>query len=737
MKIALFKIVGNLDEERTERIGYWFSSQYHMPSTAYSYQGQKCLAIATDQILPPEIIDEKDEVKLQLIKNQHSLLFENENDRLTIENLMYRSIEEHFRKTKKSEIWLRYRINKTYCEQGHLSIDKKSGVQLFPCFNLYSECLNDTSIAIVIDTSSTLVESKTLLEAYRSLSRAEFASRYDGKNVLLTDERCQKRTRYFVGVKDGYNVDSLIVHPFRDDTTRTSVRIKFMNYNGLTKVGFDQNEPVAEIKNFNGQDESEYVPLSCIQYTPDLNELKEDYDTIDFSDNIYISPKEKFNRIVNYLDYFDGIVFGKYKNQIKLYFEKHPVEANNVLDPPDLQFRNGSILESKKSKDSNSLKFQKLNALKRHGYYKSPELTELFVLHRSSFDIQLSERFRRDLIAGLQEYNLPFSEENVSIKSHIDSINDLEKFIQGLDEEVTIGIVPIINDRYLEYKKVKEVLNKNDLPSQAVREDSLRSFDPKKGKYKGLIQNVVSGIITKCDGIPWILSDKLSSDLIIGIDSGGEKNKRAWATAYVFDEHGKKIHVRSPNFYSKEGIPKEEFKKLILDAVQYRYKLSGEAKEAQIKGITIHRDGFLTKTERDGLDSAITLLRAEGKLRDDFNCVAVNVKKGSNFRLFSENEGVAENPPIGTYYILDQNRAFLSTTGFPLLKKPTSKPLLLELVNIIGMQDITEAIRDVYYLSELNWGSPTSNIKLPITIYYADKMVDFADFDSKPTYLPV
>ena len=197
--VSLFEIIGDLDEDRAERIGYWFSTKYHKPSTAYFHEGIHCLAVATDEILPPEIEDDKDNVKLKLIKTNHRLLFKNDVDRVTAENLLYRSIEQHFKKSDGSGVWLRFRSSRTYCEHTPIVEDYESGVQVFPCFNIYSEYQKDHSIALVIDSSSTLVETRSLLDAFKSLSHEEFESKYEGSNVLLTDEKGKRRTRYFVG----------------------------------------------------------------------------------------------------------------------------------------------------------------------------------------------------------------------------------------------------------------------------------------------------------------------------------------------------------------------------------------------------------------------------------------------------------------------------------------------------------------------------------------------------------
>lgn len=46
IKVSLFSIMGDLDEDKSERIGYWFSYKYHTPSTVYHFEGNHCLAIS-------------------------------------------------------------------------------------------------------------------------------------------------------------------------------------------------------------------------------------------------------------------------------------------------------------------------------------------------------------------------------------------------------------------------------------------------------------------------------------------------------------------------------------------------------------------------------------------------------------------------------------------------------------------------------------------------------------------
>lgn len=734
--VTVYSITANLNEEKAEKIASWFNFKYGIPATSLRYNGEDCLAIATDEILPPEIDDTRGNVALSLRESYVRLRANISNEKKAVENLIYQSIDKHVSKLYRGKLWLRYRTSRTYCEQKPMVVDEETGVQVYSCFNIFSDYLADFSIGFIIDSTSTLVEKKTLLDHYKNMTESEFNSRYTHKWVLLTDERNVRRTKYFVGVKKGLDIDQSIISTFAYDDERISVRDRFHNINTITGGKLSDDDLIAEIKNYEEDEHVDYVPLSCIQHTPNLDEIKEDNEEIVFSENIYISPQEKYHKIQSALSYFQGIEFGKYKEKIILNFNDRPEKASGKIDLPILKFKGNTEVNQDKKLEKNDLKYLKVNSLRQFGYYKEPDLNKILIINRTQFDYTIVNRFGTELIKKLQEYSIPISDSEVEVISHLNGIEDLKTLIERTDDEILLGVIAIVNDRNFNYKAVKEILHGRFIPSQAIREDTLSSLRPGTGKYNGVLQNVVAGIVTKCDGIPWILSNKLSCNLFVGIDSGGPRNKKSWTSAYVFDEHGEKIHVRSPSFYAKEGIPKGDFKKLIIDAVDKKMKI--DPLNSAIEGITIHRDGFLTKSERDGLESALNQLKLEDKVSNDINCLSVNVKKGANFRLFSIGEGGhVRNPNLGTYFLLDSTKAFISTTGEPLLTELTSKPLLVEVNCILGRFSIEDVVTDIFYLSELNWGSPTSPIKLPITTYYADKMLDFADYDSRPTYLPI
>ena len=106
LHVSLFSIVGNLDEEKTDGIARWFTFNYHIPAAIVRHNGGSSLAVATDEIIPHELEDENDNVKLSLLKNDYLLGFKIDGERQAVENLVYRAIELHLRKEFKDKIWL-------------------------------------------------------------------------------------------------------------------------------------------------------------------------------------------------------------------------------------------------------------------------------------------------------------------------------------------------------------------------------------------------------------------------------------------------------------------------------------------------------------------------------------------------------------------------------------------------------------------------------------------------------
>jgi argonaute-like protein implicated in RNA metabolism and viral defense len=247
----------------------------------------------------------------------------------------------------------------------------------------------------------------------------------------------------------------------------------------------------------------------------------------------------------------------------------------------------------------------------------------------------------------------------------------------------------------------------------------------KEARYHSALENILSGVLGKSGAIPWVMADPLTCDCFLGVDSGGAES-RIWSYAYVFDNTGASIGSEKGQPYQNEGIEKGRFKNSIIQSLSSYPKRLGSGKGPN--HITIHRDGRLTRTEKEGLLEALDMLKSNGQLEQTPTVTVVDVKKGHSLRVFQRGEGGFKNPFIGSYFILDDRRAVVNTTGRPVLSEQgTAAPLLLEMERISGKSEIQDVARDLFYLTELNWGSPRMDTKMPITIRFAEKRIFYAD----------
>lgn len=731
LPVILYEIIGCVDSGDAEKVSNWFSWEYRIPTAPYSVDSKKCLAVASDQILPEKIQCKEHKYDLHILEKNHYLTPKRPDDRVTVENIVYRSIWSHYYKKMQTMFWMRNRTQRVLCENETEMMGSSSGTLLYPGFRLSVEFLLNHRIGLVLDSRSTLVDPNPLDYYFENLGPEEFKERYYGEYVIFTDEKGNKKPRYFVGIREGQTLDSITENVMGMEI---SLKTKYANTNPITKQPLKDEEKIAAIKyTEKSKQKSFFVPLSTLQDSPDLDDLKESGDMNVLSKEIYISPENKYEYIKRYLKLFQGLKIGKYNKPLLLHFSNDNTDLKfTTVGLPELQFADRKVLQVT-NEVFKKWRYIKKNAVNEFGYYKKPTLDRIIIIHSKTFPKKNVEPFRQEFVKVLEEWNISISLDDIEIIPGMADQEELEKFIKNnIDPEIRYGAILILGDRGIPYDTLKETLNKYHIPSQGVREVVLKNRSS-SSHYHSKLENVVAGIGAKCGGIPWVLSNRLSTGFYIGLDSGGEENKRCWSCAFVFDGSGKRIHQTEAKFYSKEGLPSKEFERLVLDATKKKIRSTG----GKIDSLVIHRDGFLPQQELQGLRNAIKKLKEQDKLTSGFNCLIVNIRKTSNYRILSEINGHITNPQIGTYFLIDSERAVLATTGDPVLGQSTAKPLLIEVKCIEGDFNIHDVVRDLFYLSELNWGSPTTAFKMPITLYYAEKMIEVAHLKHKPTYLPV
>jgi len=247
------------------------------------------------------------------------------------------------------------------------------------------------------------------------------------------------------------------------------------------------------------------------------------------------------------------------------------------------------------------------------------------------------------------------------------------------------------------YFKYKSKLLSNNIQSQFLMIDNI------KNKYS--VANIVLGILGKTGNIPFILDNEKYSDYIVGIDISREKKKNnsgtrnvaATTRIYSYDGNMIKYKIISDEIEG-ETIPEQTLCKIFMDD------------ELKNKEVIFHRDGPFRGDEIN------VLKRIAKKLNSKFYFIEIN--KRNTPRLYKCNNGIIENPDMGTCLNIGNNEYIIATSSS---KIGTLQPLRVKFYNI----DFEKGMKSIYNLLVMDYGS-LKPPKIPITIHYSDKISHYA-----------
>jgi argonaute-like protein implicated in RNA metabolism and viral defense len=153
--------------------------------------------------------------------------------------------------------------------------------------------------------------------------------------------------------------------------------------------------------------------------------------------------------------------------------------------------------------------------------------------------------------------------------------------------------------------------------------------------------------------------------------------------------------------------------------------------------MVFHRDGEFTGKEIQGVELVQSELIKNGTMTENSTITCVNVKKTVPYRLYEVLKDQQRGCRIGSYLILNTHSGIIATSGAPLLRQGTARPMLIELVAPFDKADIRTVIQDIYHLSFMHWGSILLKMKLPATLRYADALTPFALRNIRITGVPL
>jgi len=500
-------------------------------------------------------------------------------------------------------------------------------------------------------------------------------------------------------------------------------------------ITLDPKEKAVFVKDRDGSGPSLPVPISRL-----IPVFTNEYEGVrNCSIRSQMTPEERSTTVQVFLRDIKAVSFGNSRMTVS---SKQLVRERTVFIPPNLEFGQNTIITpfaqstlpeiSTREFDSGITRWssQKLPALYEAGPFHNETIPEVVLLYPSDFNRPNRERFISNLIQEIKQQ----TGQNVSVIQQ-------QKYAVGTSErrgssllrqalEIKTqrprSLTVVILWRGL-FDSVHSELKKAISPamSQCLSERTAYSISElADNRAVSQLRNLSLAILIESGLKPWVIADSLKYDLYIGIDTLYDQV----CYHFLYGKGGRLIIREFGQTIArgkwKVAITRSELKAR-LEATISSITQTGH----QIRNLVIHRDGRWWASESLALHEAIQDLTTLGVLAADVSYAAIEIRKNHlPVRLFtsvtSRDRTFLQNPLPGTYFVMDKNRAILTTTGRPGSwdrKGISAGSILLEIAEVKGNIEIESIAQDAYWLTHLNWNAPDIEISVPVTIRWNDE----------------
>ncbi len=552
--------------------------------------------------------------------------------------------------------------------------------------------LGDGEIVLTLDTTTHYISSKSLLYEIKKKGLKLFLKDFR-RELKETEKRFKEQKRKFYGIGFHYKIidqknKQIINMPVRiKDIVETPISKHKLN-NGPTVLEYlrekygikkiDKNQPTAisdKGYGFAPQFLYRHIPIGNVP-PKILNEQTHLIDTRNKKNerDIHRSAKLRYEMIVKKIPLFRSVKIGK--NNIVFHDEMIKVgEDEYKFEIPKLRLKG-------KKKEDIKVDYQYItHFIAEHGLYREPEIEEVYIYYKKPEMQNFANEFW-DILSNYIEDIFKITLKN-PIHINYGETHNIETSKKGF----VVGIVKDERD----YLFVK---NKLKLPSQCCRlEVAKRIVEQNK---KSILENIAFALIAKAGGVPWLLYDELSYENYIAVDVG-RSLAEAWAMGVILDKRGE-MKIESGKLSAGD--------KLDEDAIKTVVEMYGGER------LVLLRDGDIKKSE-------IEILKKVLKDRDVNLAGIVWIVKNNPFRIFRVEDGNIKKPFSGDYYILDEKTGIICTAGIDEYEHAMPRCLLVKITDIIGELKIEDVLRDVFYMTYLNWGSPGRSYSMPAPLKLA------------------
>ena len=222
---------------------------------------------------------------------------------------------------------------------------------------------------------------------------------------------------------------------------------------------------------------------------------------------------------------------------------------------------------------------------------------------------------------------------------------------------------------------------------------------------RSYLRGIMTSVLARANGIPWILDDKLHYGCYAAVDVGRAQAEH-WAMSIVYDQSGK-YTVKQGKLIVGEDLDEQSVKICLAEANSYA---------PNSDSLVYLRDGEVFETEREMFQKAIESFPSYS------NVAIVSIKKSVPYRIFRKIGSKIGKPLSGDFYFLDEFNCVLCGAGGDAYKHGTPKPIVAELIPVRGNVDPKLVLEDCFRLCYLNWNNPGKSFSVPAPIRLAHEL---------------
>lgn len=596
-------------------------------------------------------------------------------------------------------------------------------VDIFRGFTFRVIHLDDVGLCAVVDVRTNYVGRHTLASYLERGRTLEDIARMWSVERWIIDYGRVKQSVYVVGVgvrgigdvvlKDGQSTYDYLRARY------PAIRSRIAPGDRAVTMVYRRADERNEGKHYTGA-----ASLLKPQFTTQSPQVRSLGDTSAFD------PRERLKRIEAVRRRLDGAHFAGHT----VAFGPAVRKPRTVLPLPDLLFgpsdkptvlRAGDV-----ARDERGIRrgwgAAKSSMLREHGPFRRQPFTNPTFVYPATLERDgLLDDFLEQTDTLCQEHGrVAFSP---SLSSYLDDAHprDIIKKIKGIADAGRSGFVLLalptsVRNADLVYGGVKSTIT---LPSKCFSISKLRDKARDKRKMASYILGNALAMLVENGSRPWGLATPLAHDMHFGFDAATYGSKGGlMGAAVVSDMSGADIVFANEEISARERIDAKVIGKFVLQQLERFYEEHGRSP----CNILFQRDGRLLDPERKGIARALARFADAHPLHPQPGWAMATVEKSTSvpLRLFRDiNDGV-DAPFGGTYVLQSAHVAYLVLAGYP-SKQGTPRPVRVEIVDNNGdTLGMTAVLRDIFWLSQLNWNAPEIDISLPLILRFTDQKLE-------------